>query len=82
MTRALRLAGTRALAALEVTPDVVILDGKHDWLTEPESVGLLGLLDAVDVVDIITPTSTHLDTFSPMDSHWTRCRSSASPCGR
>ena len=50
MTRSLRLAGTRALAALEVTPDVVILDGKHDWLTEPESVGLLGLLDAVDVV--------------------------------
>ena len=28
MTRALRLAGTRALAQLSVRPDVVILDGK------------------------------------------------------
>ena len=26
-------------------PDVVILDGKHDWLSEPETVGLLGLLE-------------------------------------
>lgn len=48
MTRALRLAGMRALAVLDVTPDIVILDGKHDWLTEPETVGLLGLLEAVD----------------------------------
>ena len=45
MTRALRLAGTRALAQLSVRPDVVILDGKHDWLSEPETVGLLGLLE-------------------------------------
>lgn len=44
MTRALRLAGTRALAALDVVPDVVILDGKHDWLSDPEQMGLLGLL--------------------------------------
>ena len=43
--RALRLAGTRALAQLSVRPDVVILDGKHDWLSEPETVGLLGLLE-------------------------------------
>lgn len=48
MTRALRLAGTRALAALDVTPDVVILDGKHDWLSDPEAMGLFGLLDADD----------------------------------
>jgi ribonuclease HII len=41
---ALRLAGTRALAALPVIPDLVILDGNHDWLTDPERVGLLGLL--------------------------------------
>lgn len=35
---ALRLAGTRALTALRetgVVPDVVILDGSHDWLTPP-----------------------------------------------
>ena len=42
---ALRLAGTRALAALPVIPDLVLLDGNHDWLTEPERVGLLGFLD-------------------------------------
>lgn len=30
---ALRLAGLRALGACGLVPDVVILDGKHDWLT-------------------------------------------------
>lgn len=38
---ALRLAGRRALAALDVVPDLVILDGNHDWLTSPDAVGLL-----------------------------------------
>ncbi|GGB19840.1 ribonuclease HII [Flexivirga endophytica] len=42
---ALRLAGTRALAALSVIPDLVVLDGNHDWLTDPEREGLLALLD-------------------------------------
>lgn len=35
---ALRLAGARALAELAAVgqmPDVVVLDGKHDWLTQP-----------------------------------------------
>lgn len=35
---ALRMAGTRALQQLRgagVVPDVVVLDGKHDWLTHP-----------------------------------------------
>jgi ribonuclease HII len=41
---ALRFAGARALAALPVIPDLVILDGNYDWLTEPSRVGLLGLL--------------------------------------
>jgi ribonuclease HII len=44
---ALRLAGTRALAELarlSVIPDLVILDGNHDWLTDPERVGLLGFV--------------------------------------
>ncbi|KNB51325.1 ribonuclease HII [Streptomyces caatingaensis] len=35
MTAALRLAATRALEALPVRPDAVILDGKHDYLGEP-----------------------------------------------
>jgi ribonuclease HII len=36
---ALRLAGCRALAQVP-SPDLVILDGNHDWLTAPEEVGL------------------------------------------
>ena len=35
---ALRMAGVRALeavAAVGIVPDVVVLDGKHDWLTHP-----------------------------------------------
>lgn len=35
MTAALRLAANRALGLIEITPDVVILDGSHDWLTPP-----------------------------------------------
>ncbi|YAL82305.1 ribonuclease HII [Dermacoccaceae bacterium W4C1] len=48
----LRLAGTRALAALEVVPDLVILDGNHDWLTDPTKVGLF----ADDVAEVGDPT--------------------------
>ncbi|MBO1756114.1 ribonuclease HII [Allobranchiibius sp. CTAmp26] len=33
---ALRLAGRRALAMLEVEPDLVILDGNYDWLSDRE----------------------------------------------
>lgn len=35
MTAALRLAASRALEALPVRPDAVILDGKHDYLGAP-----------------------------------------------
>lgn len=42
---ALRLAGLRALAAIELTPDLVILDGNHDWLTAPTDVGLLAFAE-------------------------------------
>jgi len=34
--RALRLAGERALAGLEVRPDLVLLDGNYDWFTRPD----------------------------------------------
>jgi ribonuclease HII len=47
---ALRLAGTRALAACGVRPDLVILDGNHDWLTAPEDVGLLAFAHEETVV--------------------------------
>src|SRR5665213_1963334 len=36
---ALRLAGTRALAALPVMPDLVLLDGNYDWLSDPRRAG-------------------------------------------
>jgi ribonuclease HII len=42
---ALRLAGRRALAQLPVLPDLVILDGNHDWLSDPREPTLLDGLD-------------------------------------
>lgn len=42
---ALRLAGRRALAGLGVLPDVVLLDGSHDWLSAPRQPGLFELDD-------------------------------------
>ena len=53
---ALRLAGTRALGSLGVVPDLVILDGNHDWLTAPGEVGLLAFSD--DAVGPSTPPVT------------------------
>lgn len=41
---ALRLAGTRALEQLDVVPDLVLLDGNHDWLTDPTETGLFAHL--------------------------------------
>jgi len=39
--RGLRLAGQRALTQLSVRPDIVILDGNHDWLSaRPEQADL------------------------------------------
>lgn len=42
---ALRLAGQRALEQLAVEPDLIVLDGNHDWLSDPGRQGLLGLVD-------------------------------------
>lgn len=36
--RALRLAGERALSALQCVPDVVVLDGNYDWYSRPDGV--------------------------------------------
>lgn len=41
ITGALRLAGLRALEVLGMVPDVVLLDGSHDWLSEPSQPSLL-----------------------------------------
>lgn len=46
---ALRLAGQRALAQLDVVPDLVLLDGNHDWLTDPARQGLLGLTGPAEI---------------------------------
>lgn len=35
LTAALQRAGVRALARLDLSPDVVLLDGRHDWLSVP-----------------------------------------------
>lgn len=43
---ALRRAGLRAWAQLPVTPDAILLDGSHDWLTPPVQASLLD--DLVD----------------------------------
>lgn len=59
---ALRLAGTRALAACGVRPDLVILDGNHDWLTAPEDVGLLAFAheEAVQTPPVTTMVKADL----------------------
>ena len=49
MTEALRLASVRALEALPARPDVVIVDGKHDFLGAPWSVRCQVKADAVSV---------------------------------
>jgi ribonuclease HII len=45
----LRLAGQRALASCGVTADLVLLDGNHDWLTDPARVGLFEDAEDVDL---------------------------------
>ena len=42
---ALRLAGHRALAGLTVVPDLVLLDGNHDYLSHPVQDALFGSPD-------------------------------------
>lgn len=49
MTEALRLASVRALEALPSRPDVVIVDGKHDFLGAPWAVRCEVKADAVSV---------------------------------
>ena len=53
---ALRLAGCRALASVGVTPDLVILDGNHDWLTAPDEVGLFAF--ASQTAPVTPPVTT------------------------
>lgn len=52
----LRLAGHRALAGLGVRPDLVLLDGNHDYLSVPEQMGLFG--GPTDLLDDVPPVVT------------------------
>ena len=62
LTRALRLAGLRAYRALPRRPDVVLLDGSHDWLSvdsdalfaDPRDAHLLDVLEPVDLPPVVT----------------------------
>lgn len=54
---ALRLAGRRALAALDQVPDVVLLDGSHDWLSAPRQEGLFEL--APVAADVTAEAAAH-----------------------
>lgn len=47
----LRLAGRRALTMAGLTPDVVVLDGNHNWLTDPRRVGLFAELGEPAALD-------------------------------
>lgn len=54
---ALRLAAGRALGALDVRPDVVLLDGTYDYLTPPAQRGLFGtesLFPDLDLPRVVT----------------------------
>src|ERR1019366_9170490 len=51
LTAALRLAGQRALAQLRVAPDLMLLDGSHDWLSTPAEGSLL----SAPYPDVVVP---------------------------
>jgi ribonuclease HII len=53
---ALRLAGHRAFTQLLTEPEVVLLDGIHDWFTPPEQASFLEL--GSDVLSSVPPVVT------------------------
>ncbi|GAB3447864.1 ribonuclease HII [Streptomonospora sediminis] len=65
MTRALRLAATRALEGLQTRPDTVVLDGKHDYLGAPWQVRTLVQADlsSIPVAAASVLAKVHRDTF-------------------
>ncbi|WP_432541282.1 ribonuclease HII [Kineococcus sp. SYSU DK002] len=59
ITAAMRLAGRRALAQLPVLPDLVVLDGNQDYLSDPREPSLLDELDgAVPALPCAAPPVT------------------------
>lgn len=53
---ALRLAGHRAIAGLPVVPDLVLLDGNHDYLSHPTEMTLFG--PPPGLLDVVPPVTT------------------------
>jgi ribonuclease HII len=51
---AMRLAGRRALAQLDRAPDLLLLDGNHDYLSPPVQEGLFGDPELSDVPRVVT----------------------------
>lgn len=54
----LRLAGRRALAQLPVQPSILILDGNHDWLSDPRELSLLDDLAGAPALPCEAPAVT------------------------
>lgn len=57
---ALRLAGHRAIAGLDVVPDAVLLDGNHDYLSPPAQEALFGAPAGLSVPAVAVPPVTTL----------------------
>lgn len=51
---AMRLAGHRAIAQLTITPDLVLLDGNHDYLAAPPQDALFGPPPVLDAIPQVT----------------------------
>ncbi len=62
---ALRRAGQRAMVGLRVTPDFVVLDGNHDWLTAPAIDLTLFDLDAPATLTLAPFLAEELDEDAP-----------------
>lgn len=55
---ALRLAGRRALAQLPEQPSALVLDGNHDWLSDPREASLLEELGGARALPCAAPAVT------------------------
>jgi ribonuclease HII len=63
---ALRLAAHRALLELGDAPDVILLDGDHDWLSPPKQMGLFtqDLTEVKELAPVVTKVKADLQCAS------------------
>lgn len=57
---AMRLAGQRAIAGLEIRPGLVLLDGSHDYLSEKGQSSLFDSQPLVELPEVITKVKADL----------------------